>query len=83
MLVLTRSRKDSDIYITLTDGTVIRVVVQDVIGDRVWVGVDAPRSILVDRGEIHRKKQLAAAPRPVPDPAPPGPGPAAELGAGL
>jgi len=51
MLVLTRKLGEE---IVIGDG--IRVKVVAVQGDRVRLGVDAPRSIPVDRLEVHRRR---------------------------
>jgi carbon storage regulator len=51
MLVLSR-RPGEEVVI---DGT-IRVTILAVHGKRVRIGVTAPRSLLVDRGEIHGRR---------------------------
>jgi carbon storage regulator len=53
MLVLTR-RPGEEIVI---DGD-IRVTVVSVKGDRIRLGIDAPRSVVVDRQEIHERRRL-------------------------
>jgi carbon storage regulator len=52
MLVLTR-RPGEEIII----GGVIRLTVVSVKGDRIRLGIDAPPSIVVDRQEIHERRQ--------------------------
>lgn len=52
MLVLTR-KVDQSIMI----GDNIRIVVVDVRGDQVKIGIDAPRDIMVHRHEIYREIQ--------------------------
>ncbi len=47
MLVLTRKPKQ-----VITIGDDIRIVIVSVDGDRVRVGVDAPRSVAVHRAEV-------------------------------
>ena len=58
MLVLTR-RTDQSIVIgdPQKPGECIEVVVVEVRGDQVRVGVQAPRSVAVDRTEIWEQKQ--------------------------
>ena len=51
MLVLSRKRGEVIII-----GDDIKVVVVDVIGDKVRIGVEAPRDVVVDRQEIHNRK---------------------------
>jgi carbon storage regulator len=51
MLVLSR-QKDEVIVIILPDGTTIDICVVDIRGDKVRVGVDAPKSIKVHRKEV-------------------------------
>jgi carbon storage regulator len=55
MLVLTR-RVGEEIVIARN----IRVTVVAVKGNKVRLGVDAPKSICVDRQEIHERRQLWA-----------------------
>lgn len=50
MLVLSRKR-DESVYI---DGTDIRVVVVDIRGDKVRLGFDVPKEMLVLRSELYR-----------------------------
>lgn len=52
MLVLTRKRDESIII-----GDSIKVTVVDVRGDRVKLGIEAPRSIPVHREEIYKEIQ--------------------------
>jgi|GEM_PF-1425914 carbon storage regulator len=52
MLVLTR-RPGEEIIL---DG-VIRLIVVSVKGDRIRLGIDAPPSVVVDRQEIHERRQ--------------------------
>jgi carbon storage regulator len=51
MLVLTR-KSGEEIVI---DG-VIRVAVISVQGDRIRLGIDAPKEVVVDRAEIHERR---------------------------
>jgi carbon storage regulator len=59
MLILSR-RAGESIYI---DGHV-RVVVLEIRGDRVSVGIEAPREIIVDREEIHFRRRGKRRPGP-------------------
>lgn len=52
MLVLTRKRDESIII-----GDDIRIVVVDVRGDQVKLGIEAPRNISVHREEVYREIQ--------------------------
>ena len=52
MLVLSRKR-DEQIIITLEDGRQVSIMVVDIRGDKVRLGVEAPKTVSVDRGEIH------------------------------
>lgn len=52
LLVLTRKRDESIII-----GDHIRIIVVDVRGDQVKLGIDAPRSIPIHREEIYREIQ--------------------------
>ncbi len=61
MLVLTR-RPGEEIVI---DGN-IRVTVVSVKGDRIRIGIEAPPSVVVDRQEIHERRQHS--PNQVPHP---------------
>ncbi|MDR0326862.1 MAG: carbon storage regulator CsrA [Planctomycetaceae bacterium] len=51
MLVLTRNIDE-----VITIGDDIRVMIVDVRGDRVRIGIEAPRSVTVDREEVHKAK---------------------------
>lgn len=55
MLVLTR-KVDQDLYIA---DDLIRVVVLGVDGNRVRLGIDAPKDISILRGEARRRQQQA------------------------
>ncbi|MEJ1960160.1 MAG: carbon storage regulator CsrA [Gammaproteobacteria bacterium] len=55
MLILTRRPAES-LYI----GDEITVTVLGVVGNQVRLGIEAPRHIVVDRGEIHERKKRAA-----------------------
>jgi carbon storage regulator len=55
MLILTR-RPAETIYI----GEQVTVTVLGVVGNQVRFGIEAPRSITVDRAEIHERKKRAA-----------------------
>jgi len=50
MLVLTR-RKAESIEISI-GGTVVRIVVSSIAGDRVRIGIDAPREVRIVRAEL-------------------------------
>ena len=54
MLVLTRHR-DEDVVIRAADGTEILVRVIDIRSDKVRLGFDAPRDVLIHRAEVMRK----------------------------
>lgn len=56
MLVLTRRAGESIVI-----GDDIKVVVLDVHGDTVRIGIDAPRSIQVHRAEVYAEVQAANA----------------------
>lgn len=56
LLVLTREKNQSIIIYDET-GLKIEVIVADIRGDRVRLGITAPRDITVDRKEIYEKKQ--------------------------
>ena len=51
MLVLTRKAEEAIVI----DGTV-RVTVLETRGDRVRLGIEAPRDVPVDRAEVHARK---------------------------
>jgi carbon storage regulator len=55
MLILTR-RPAETIYI----GEQVTVTVLGVVGNQVRFGIEAPRSITIDRAEIHERKKRAA-----------------------
>ena len=63
MLVLTRKR-DEIIELRIPPnfrGGILHLMVVDIRGDKVRLGVEAPRDVLVDRAELARKKGLEAA----------------------
>jgi len=60
MLVLTRKANEEIVI-----GDNIRITVVEVAPGRVKIGITAPKSVRVDRAEIHEKKQQEAAPAPV------------------
>jgi carbon storage regulator len=51
MLVVSR-RRDETVVVTLPDGNRIVFSVVDIRGDKVRLGIEAPKSIPVHRGEI-------------------------------
>ena len=51
MLVLGRQRSET-IAITLEDGRRITVMIVEIRGDNVRIGIDAPRTVTVNRSEI-------------------------------
>ena len=55
MLILTRRPVES-IYI----GEEVTVTVLGVVGNQVRFGIEAPRSVVIDRAEIHERKKRAA-----------------------
>lgn len=55
MLILTR-RSGEQIDITLEDGRRITIFQLGVQGGHVRYGIDAPRTVIVDRGEITKRK---------------------------
>lgn len=59
MLILTR-RPAETIYI----GEQVTVTVLGVVGNQVRFGIEAPRSITIDRAEIHERKKRAAGHHP-------------------
>jgi carbon storage regulator len=62
MLVLSR-RKNENVVIQLPDGTEIKVFVIDFRWDKVRLGFEAPRNIVVDRSEVselRRKREEEA-----------------------
>jgi len=60
MLVITR-RPGEDIIIRTPEGRVVTVRAIRIAGDRVRIGVDADRSVKVNREEIDREIQAANA----------------------
>ena len=52
MLVLTRKVNEA-----ICVGANIRIVVVDVRGDKVRLGIAAPKEVIVDREEIHSKRE--------------------------
>ena len=66
MLVLTR--KVGEVIVVGDD---IRLTVVDIRGDRVRIGVTAPKEVVVDRQEVHERRQnlCGEAPARVPTPA--------------
>jgi carbon storage regulator len=60
MLVLTRKLNE-----VIVIGDDVRITVVEVAPGRVKLGIVAPKSIKVDRAEIHEQKMAAAATRPV------------------
>lgn len=63
MLILSqRPRAGRDaVYITTPDGIEILVVVLSVTGNQVRIGYEAPKSVRIDRAEIHQRRQLTEA----------------------
>jgi len=51
MLVLTR-KVDESLTLTLPDGSVIVITLTEVRGDKVRIGIDAPRDVTVLRSEL-------------------------------
>ncbi len=59
MLVLSRKR-DEKILITLPDGRLVEIMVVDIQGDKVRLGIEAPKEVPVHRQEVYeaiQKKQ--------------------------
>lgn len=52
MLVLSR-RQDEEIVMKLPDGQLIRLMVVDIRGDKVRLGIDADQGIIVHRKEVY------------------------------
>ena len=52
MLVLSRQR-DERIVILLPDGRMIEIIVVDIRGEKVRLGIDAPKDITVHRKEVY------------------------------
>jgi carbon storage regulator len=59
MLVLTR-RPGEEVVI----GGKIRIIIVSAKGDRIRIGIDAPPSVVVDRQEIHERRQQFSDPLP-------------------
>jgi carbon storage regulator len=55
MLILTRKTGES-IDITLEDGRVITIMQLGVKGSQVRYGIDAPKTVIIDRHEITERK---------------------------
>ena len=55
MLILTR-RPEEIIDITLEDGRRIQLIILGVKGNQVRCGIEAPRTVTVDRSEITKRK---------------------------
>jgi len=51
MLVLSR-RKDESVIIRLPDGTTIQVMITAVHGDKVRIGFNAPKEVIILREEV-------------------------------
>jgi len=58
MLVLTR-KKDETVVLRMMDGTCVNIKITDIRGNHVRVGVDAPKSVSVDRGEVDLERNGA------------------------
>ena len=58
MLVVTRTNGES-VIVTLEDGREIKVTVVEVRGAKVRMGLEAPRTILIDREEVAIRKRMA------------------------
>ena len=65
MLVLTRKTNEEIVI-----GDNIRITIVEVSQGRVKIGIAAPKSVRVDRAEIHQQKQAAVGP-PAPTPTTP------------
>lgn len=57
MLVLQR-RAGESIIITAPDGTRIEVLVESIDYRRIRIAIDAPRTYIVDRDEVDKRKRL-------------------------
>ena len=66
MLVLSRKKNES---IVVDDSIVITVV--EIRGDKVRLGIEAPREVPIHRSEVRDKMAAAAQSEPVPEVAPP------------
>jgi carbon storage regulator len=51
MLVLSRKLNE-----TIVINDTIRITVVGIKGDRIRLGIEAPRDVIVDRGEVHARK---------------------------
>ncbi len=69
MLILTRRPVEA-----ICIGDEVTVTVLGVVGNQVRLGIEAPRSITVDRAEIHERKKRAATVGNVASEATPAPG---------
>ena len=56
MLILSR-RQGESVVMTLANGDLIEVTVLAMHSNQVRIGVDAPKTVTVDRQEIYLKKQ--------------------------
>jgi len=56
MLVLSRKKEET---IEIGPGAVIRIIVVDIRGDKVRIGIEAPREMPVHRGEVARRIEAA------------------------
>lgn len=55
MLILTQYPGGDPVIITC-NGVEIRVVISGIVGNKVRVGYEAPRNVVIDREKIHRRK---------------------------
>ena len=60
MLVLSRTKRQV-VVITPPGGPRIEVTVLRISGDKIKLGIDAPESVVVDRLEVHERREAAAA----------------------
>lgn len=58
MLILTRRPSES-----LCIGTNVKVTILRIQGNQVRIGIHAPNDIVIDREEVHARKQSEVAPR--------------------
>lgn len=58
MLVLAR-RLGERVVVTMPDGRLVRVLLVDVDRGKVRLGFDAPPDVLVDREEVHARREAA------------------------
>jgi carbon storage regulator len=65
MLVLTR-KVDEEIII----GDHIHITVVAIKGDKVRIGINAPKEVVVDRMEVHEKRKNSVSEEPASSPAP-------------